>query len=119
MLYPSITLITQVFRRLFGKSLDPNNFVPIWPPRKFGLVFSSGVPALTTGQTATMAATNPFTGYSQVDSFGPDEEYLSEENEVTYVTLDLGTVEPTLLSSSSTYRLVVSTGTCLLWHYYN
>ncbi|KAJ8584179.1 hypothetical protein M405DRAFT_827218 [Rhizopogon salebrosus TDB-379] len=53
-----------------------------------------------------MAATNPFTGYSQVDSFGPDEDYLSEENEVTYVTLDLGTVEPTLLSSSSTYRLV-------------
>ncbi|KAG1733657.1 uncharacterized protein EDB91DRAFT_636682 [Suillus paluster] len=52
-----------------------------------------------------MAATSPFTGYRQVESFGPDEEYLSED-EVSYVTLDLGTVEPTLLPSSSTYRLV-------------
>ncbi|KAG2153929.1 hypothetical protein DEU56DRAFT_429188 [Suillus clintonianus] len=50
-------------------------------------------------------ATSPFTGYCQVDSFGPDEEYLSDDEDF-YVTLDLGTVEPTLLPSSSTYRLV-------------
>lgn len=56
--------------------------------------------------------TSPFTGYRQVDSFSPDEDYLSEEE--VYVTLDLGIVEPTLLSSSSTYRLVVSTGLCPL-----
>ncbi|KAG2366985.1 hypothetical protein BDR07DRAFT_1273023 [Suillus spraguei] len=37
--------------------------------------------------------------------FGPDEEYASDDEEF-YVTLDLGTVEPTLLPSSSTYRLV-------------
>ncbi|KAG1887231.1 hypothetical protein F4604DRAFT_1720858 [Suillus subluteus] len=52
-----------------------------------------------------MTTTCPFTGYRQVDSFGPDEEYLSDDEEF-YVTLDLGTVEPTLLPSSSTYRLV-------------
>ncbi|KAG1876775.1 hypothetical protein C8R48DRAFT_576259, partial [Suillus tomentosus] len=46
-----------------------------------------------------------FAGYRQVDSFGPDEEYSSDTEEF-YVTLDLGTVEPTLLPSSSTYRLV-------------
>ena len=56
-----------------------------------------------------MTTTSLFTGYRQVDSFSPDEEYLSEEEEEVYVTLDLGTIEPTLLSSSSTYRLVVST----------
>ncbi|KAG2347924.1 hypothetical protein BDR05DRAFT_1056662 [Suillus weaverae] len=52
-----------------------------------------------------MATTCPFIGYRQVDSFGPDEEYSSGDEEF-YVTLDLGTVEPTLLPSSSTYRLV-------------
>ncbi|KAG2148814.1 hypothetical protein DEU56DRAFT_909129 [Suillus clintonianus] len=52
-----------------------------------------------------MAASSPFTGYHQVDSFCLDEEYLSEDD-VFYVTLDLGAVEPTLLSSSSTFRLV-------------
>ncbi|KIK99501.1 hypothetical protein PAXRUDRAFT_131935 [Paxillus rubicundulus Ve08.2h10] len=45
-------------------------------------------------------------GYKQVESFGPDEDYLDEEEEVSYVTLDLGMVEPTLLPSSSTYRLI-------------
>lgn len=49
-------------------------------------------------------------GYRQVESFGPDEDYLDEEEEVSYVTLDLGLVEPTLLPSTSTYRLIVSTG---------
>ncbi|KAJ7119492.1 hypothetical protein C8R44DRAFT_788185 [Mycena epipterygia] len=43
-------------------------------------------------------------GYKQVEAFGPDEEY--EEEEVTYVTFDLGNVEPTLLPNSSNYRLI-------------
>ncbi|KAG6826361.1 hypothetical protein H0H92_016153 [Tricholoma furcatifolium] len=45
-----------------------------------------------------------FPGYKQVDSFGPDDDY--DEEEVCYVTLDLGSVEPTLVPSSSTYRLI-------------
>jgi general transcription factor 3C polypeptide 6 len=44
-------------------------------------------------------------GYKQVDGFGPDEDY--EDEEVEYVTLDLGNIEPTLVPSSSTYRLIV------------
>ncbi|KAJ7159828.1 hypothetical protein C8R43DRAFT_993681 [Mycena crocata] len=43
-------------------------------------------------------------GYKQVDAFGPDEEY--EEEEITYVTVDLGNIEPTLLPTSSSYRLI-------------
>lgn len=42
-----------------------------------------------------------------MDAFGPDEHY--EDEEVTYVTLDLGSIEPTLVPSSTTYRLIVST----------
>jgi len=45
-------------------------------------------------------------GYKQVEQFGPDDEYESEE-EVSYVTLDLGNVEPTLVPSASSYRLIV------------
>ncbi|KAJ6617949.1 hypothetical protein B0H10DRAFT_1279884 [Mycena sp. CBHHK59/15] len=43
-------------------------------------------------------------GYKQVDAFDPEEEY--EEEEAIYVTLDLGNVEPTLIPSSSNYRLI-------------
>jgi len=46
-------------------------------------------------------------GYKQVEAFGPEEEYEDEE-EVSYVVLDLGNVEPTLVPTSSTYRLIVS-----------
>ncbi|KIJ19540.1 hypothetical protein PAXINDRAFT_68874 [Paxillus involutus ATCC 200175] len=53
-----------------------------------------------------MPAQTLISGYKQVESFGPDEDYLDEEEEVSYVTLDLGMVEPTLLPSSSTYRLI-------------
>ncbi|KAF9242829.1 hypothetical protein BU15DRAFT_72479 [Melanogaster broomeanus] len=53
-----------------------------------------------------MPAQRLVTGYKQVESFGPDEDYLDEEEDVSYVTLDLGVVEPTLLPSSSTYRLI-------------
>lgn len=43
-------------------------------------------------------------GYVQVEEFGNDDEY--EEEEVTYVTLDMGTIEPTLVSSSS-HKMIV------------
>ena len=46
-------------------------------------------------------------GYKQVEAFGPEEEYEDEE-EVSYVVLDLGNVEPTLVPTSSTYKLIVS-----------
>ncbi|KAA1470762.1 hypothetical protein DENSPDRAFT_73338 [Dentipellis sp. KUC8613] len=50
-------------------------------------------------------------GYRQVESFGPDDDYERTaegdiEEEVSYITLDLGNVEPTLVPSSSTYRLI-------------
>ncbi|THU89627.1 hypothetical protein K435DRAFT_590793, partial [Dendrothele bispora CBS 962.96] len=44
-------------------------------------------------------------GYTQVEEFGPDEEYEDEE-EVTYVTFDLGSIEPTLIPSSNEYRVI-------------
>ncbi|KAF8970963.1 hypothetical protein BDZ97DRAFT_1652038 [Flammula alnicola] len=51
-------------------------------------------------------------GYKHVEAFGPHEEYEDEE-EVFYVTLDMGNVEPTLVPSSSSYRLIVSPWTVL------
>lgn len=50
-------------------------------------------------------------GYKEVEEFGPDEEY--EEEEVFYVSLDMGNVEPTLVPTSSSYRLIVSLTTDL------
>ena len=55
-------------------------------------------------------------GFRQVDSFDSDEYYERDEQgdiveEISYVTLDLGAVEPTLVPSSSTYRLIVRTWT--------
>ncbi|KAF8193730.1 hypothetical protein BJ912DRAFT_229784 [Pholiota molesta] len=44
-------------------------------------------------------------GYKQVEAFGPDEEYEDKE-EVFYVTLDMGNIEPTLVPSSTSYRLI-------------
>lgn len=51
-------------------------------------------------------------GFRQVDAFGFDDLYECDEHgeiieEVSYVTLDLGAVEPTLVPSTSTYRLIV------------
>jgi len=51
-------------------------------------------------------------GFGQVDAFDSDERYDRDEDgevieEISYVTLDLGAVEPTLVPSSSTYRLIV------------
>jgi hypothetical protein len=51
------------------------------------------------------APTSLCPGYKQVEEFGPDEEY--EEEEISYVTLDLGNVEPTLVPSASSYHLIV------------
>ena len=45
-------------------------------------------------------------GYKHVEAFGPVEDYESE-GEVSYVTLDLGDVEPQLVPSSTSYRLIV------------
>jgi general transcription factor 3C polypeptide 6 len=55
-------------------------------------------------------------GFRQVDVFGSDDVYERGENgevieEVSYVTLDLGAVEPTLVPSTSTYRLIVRRNT--------
>ena len=60
---------------------------------------------------ATDAATL-LPGYKWVEGFGNDDEYERDENgniieEVEYVTVDLGVVEPTLVPSSSAYRLIV------------
>ena len=51
-------------------------------------------------------------GFHQVDAFDLDSLYERNEDgeiieEVTYVTLDLGAIEPTLVPSTSTYRLIV------------
>ncbi|ETW76431.1 hypothetical protein HETIRDRAFT_247653, partial [Heterobasidion irregulare TC 32-1] len=50
-----------------------------------------------------------YPGYKQVQSFDIDEKYTcgetgEVEEEVSYVTLDLGNVEPTLVPSSTTCR---------------
>ncbi|KAG7442116.1 uncharacterized protein BT62DRAFT_936471 [Guyanagaster necrorhizus] len=44
-------------------------------------------------------------GYQKVDQFGPDDEYEDEE-EIFYVTLELGHVEPTLIASCDSYQLI-------------
>ncbi|KZS95200.1 hypothetical protein SISNIDRAFT_408723 [Sistotremastrum niveocremeum HHB9708] len=49
-------------------------------------------------------------GSRHVDEFGDEEDYTSDsdgdvEEEVSYVTLDLGQIHPTLLPSCSTCRI--------------
>ena len=46
-------------------------------------------------------------GFKQVEAFGPDEDYEDEDEEVSYVVLDLGAIEPTLVPGSTSYRLIV------------
>ncbi|KAL4264428.1 Transcription factor TFIIIC triple barrel domain-containing protein [Pleurotus pulmonarius] len=46
-----------------------------------------------------------FSGYKHVDAFGAEDDYEGGE-EVSYVTLDLGVIEPTLVPSSAEYRLI-------------
>jgi len=56
--------------------------------------------------TSTMNAPSSLCpGYKQVEAFGPEEEYEDDE-EVSYVVLDLSNAEPTLVPTSSTYRLI-------------
>ncbi|KAI0804542.1 hypothetical protein BC629DRAFT_1487838 [Irpex lacteus] len=51
-----------------------------------------------------------FQGFVQVEQFGDDQVYEQIDGEVIeeveYVTLDLGSVEPTLVPSTSSYRLI-------------
>lgn len=49
-----------------------------------------------------------FPGYKLVSAFSTDEHAYESEEEVSYVTLDLGPVEPMLVPSTSEYRLIVS-----------
>ncbi|KAF8344432.1 hypothetical protein F5887DRAFT_886268 [Amanita rubescens] len=51
------------------------------------------------------APTSLCPGYRHVEEFDPNEEYENDE-ETSYVTFDLGNIEPTLVPSSSTYRLI-------------
>ncbi|KAK0187025.1 hypothetical protein F5146DRAFT_935552 [Armillaria mellea] len=44
-------------------------------------------------------------GCHQVTHFGPDDDY-EEEEEIFYVTLELGNVEPSLIPSCNSYHLV-------------
>ncbi|KAK0489794.1 hypothetical protein EDD18DRAFT_1359068 [Armillaria luteobubalina] len=44
-------------------------------------------------------------GYHQVSQFGPDDDY-EEEEEILYITLELGNVEPSLILSCDSYHLV-------------
>ena len=67
---------------------------------------------VTTGKTRMSSDERLAPGFRQVDAFGSDGLYERDENgeiigEVSYVTLDLGAVEPTLVPSTSTYRLIV------------
>jgi hypothetical protein len=57
-----------------------------------------------------MPTSSLFPGYKQVDAFADDDLYEGEE-EVRYVTLDLGSIEPTLVPSMSEYQLIVSAST--------
>lgn len=63
--------------------------------------------AVVTPRVTPMASLCP--GYKHVEAFGPDDEYEDEDDDsqVEYVTLDMGSIEPTLVPSSSTYRLIV------------
>ena len=53
-----------------------------------------------------------YPGYKHVEQFGDDDEYEDNDGEiieeVEYVTLDLGAVEPTLLPNSNACRIIVS-----------
>ncbi len=51
--------------------------------------------------------------YHQVTQFGPDDNYKEEEEEeIFYITLKLGNIEPVLIPSCDSYHLVVSPFLC-------
>jgi hypothetical protein len=77
--------------------------------------------ASSASTSSTHAASNDndggstlFPGCKHVESFGPDDDYEEGSGEECYVTLDLGSVDQTLVPSSSTYRLVVCRSSTLL-----
>lgn len=77
------------------------------------LVNSYKIATITRFGPLAMSQNTLCPGYTQVSSFGPNDDYERGEDgeieeEVSYVTLDLGSVEPTLVPSSSNYRLIVS-----------
>ncbi|KAI0028647.1 hypothetical protein K488DRAFT_11544, partial [Vararia minispora EC-137] len=50
-------------------------------------------------------------GYTHIERFEDGDDYVLEDDgqiqeEVSYVTLDVGNAEPTLLPNSTTYRLI-------------
>ncbi|KAF7437283.1 hypothetical protein PC9H_004121 [Pleurotus ostreatus] len=53
-----------------------------------------------------MPSASSLSGYKHVDAFGDEEEYEEYNEEVSYITLDLGVIEPTLVPSSAEYRLI-------------
>ncbi|KIP05052.1 hypothetical protein PHLGIDRAFT_108704 [Phlebiopsis gigantea 11061_1 CR5-6] len=58
-----------------------------------------------------MSSSSLFPDHHFVDAFSHDDDYERDEDgniieEVEYVTLDLGVVEPTLIPSTSSYRLI-------------
>jgi len=48
-----------------------------------------------------------FPGFKHVSSFSPDDSVYESEEEVSYLTLDLGSIEPTLVPNTNEYRLIV------------
>lgn len=92
-----------------------SRFGRIWPKGEMGgfpMRSWTLIPSVMSSSEASL-----FPGYRHVETFGDDDEYERDENgniieEVEYVTLDLGVVEPTLVPSTSSYRLIVSTETC-------
>ncbi len=71
------------------------------------VVIRKRVPYLAGALSLTTMSLCP--GYHQVAQFGPDDNYKEEEDEILYVTLELGNVEPALIPSCDSYHLVVST----------
>ncbi|PBK79247.1 hypothetical protein ARMGADRAFT_174896 [Armillaria gallica] len=66
------------------------------------VVISKRVPYLA--GTLSLTAMSLCLGYHRVTQFGPGDGY--EEEEIFYVTLELGNVEPTLIPSCDSYHLV-------------
>jgi len=68
------------------------------------MVSASAIPSTSTFTQPTSLCP----GYKKVDVFNSSDDYYSDDDEedVSYITLDLGNIEPTLVPSSSTYRLI-------------
>ncbi|TFK64449.1 hypothetical protein BDN72DRAFT_774548 [Pluteus cervinus] len=91
---------------------DPPSFRAIQDPVTIPNVARDAGAASTVPKTTDNTSGAPpslVQGYKQVESFGPSEDYITDEDideETVYVTLDLGNIEPTLVPSSTSYRLV-------------